>query len=53
MNDQFKWTKECERSFQELKEFLKSEKVIVNYDPKRKTRLYVDEGPEGLAATVA
>ena len=30
-----------------------SEKVMVNYNPKRKTRLYVDEGPEGVAATVA
>ena len=25
---------------------------MMNYDPKRKTRLYVDHGPGGLAASV-
>ena len=29
------------------------EKVMVNHDPKRKTRFYVDEGPECVAASVA
>ena len=52
MNVKFKWTKECE-SFQELKKLLVSEKVLVNYNSKTKTRLYLDEGPEGLVATVA
>ena len=52
-NVQFKWNKKCEESFQELKELLSSDKVMANYDPKKPTRLYVDEGPEGVAATVA
>ena len=49
----FKWTKNCEKSFRRLKELLLDETVLVNYDPERETRLYVDHGPEGIAATVA
>ena len=30
-----------------------SAKVMAHYDPARDTRLYVDEGPAGVAATVA
>ena len=52
-NVQYKWDKKCEESFQELKEMLSSDKVMANYDPKKPTRLYVDKGPEGVAATVA
>ena len=52
-NVRFKWTKECQDSFQELKSLLTSDKVMASYDPLRKTRLYVDEGPEGVATTVA
>jgi hypothetical protein len=28
-------------------------KVMANYDPGRKTRLYCDDGPHRVAATVA
>ena len=49
----FDWSEECERSFQDLKKLLTSEKVLVPYDVARKTRLYVDHGPDGLGATVA
>ena len=30
-----------------------SGKVMAHYDPNRDTRLYVDEGPAGVAGTVA
>ena len=49
----FVWTKECAESFEELKRLLVSDKVMAYYDPSRPTRLYVDEGPAGVAATVA
>ena len=52
-NVRFKWTNLCEDSFQELKELLSSDTVMANYDPSRATRLYVDDGPTGVAATVA
>ena len=49
----FEWTADCESSFRELKELLGSEQVMGYFDPQRATRLYVDEGPAGVAATVA
>ena len=49
----FNWTKECQDSFMELKRLLVSDKVMANYDPTRETRLYCDDGPKGVAATVA
>ena len=49
----FKWTEECSRSFKKLKSQLSSDTVLMNYDPSRKTRVYVDHGPDGLASTVA
>ena len=52
-NEKFTWSKECESSFQELKDLLTSDKVMACYDPRRKTRVYCDEGPQGVAATVA
>ena len=36
-----------------MKELLSSEAVLANYEVGRKTRLYVDHGPQGVAATVA
>ena len=48
----FKWTDECEQSFKKLKKMLVSDSVLVSYDTKRATRLYVDHGPHGVCATV-
>ena len=47
----FKWTKECQKSFEELKSLLCSSTVLANYELHRKTRLYVDHGPFGVAST--
>ena len=41
----FTWSKECQDSFEELKALLMSDRVMANYDPERKTRLYCDDGP--------
>ena len=49
----FEWTKQCQDAFQELKELMMSGQVMAHYDPNRETRLYVDEGPAGVAGTVA
>merc|ERR1711888_82853 len=48
----FVWSKECEDSFQELKTLLCSDTVMASYELNRKTRLYVDHGPGGVAGTV-
>ena len=49
----FVWTKECEDSFQELKNLLCSDTVMANYELNKKTRLYVDHGPGGVAGSIA
>ena len=49
----FKWTEKCEAAFTEIKNLLCSDKVMVPYDPKKRTRIHVDEGPEGIGATLA
>ena len=49
----FKWTEEMEKNFQEIKVRLCGDRVMVPYDPARKTRVYSDSGPEGTQATVA
>ena len=48
----FKWTEECEKSFNTLKELLRADTVLANYDPAKPTRVYVDHGPEGVASTL-
>ena len=53
LDKHFKWTRECQQSFDELKTRLTDETVLINYDPERQPRLYVDHGPQGLASTVA
>ena len=48
----FTWTKEHQKHFDIIKERLCGERVMVPFDPKRKTRLYTDGGPEGCQGTV-
>ena len=52
-NLKFIWSNECEKSFNELKDLLTANTVMANFETDRKTRLYVDHGPSGVAATVA
>ena len=44
---------ECQAAFRELKRLLVDSMVMVHWDGKKDTRLYVDHGPAGLGATVA
>ena len=46
----FKWSEECQKAFQKLKNMLVADTVLVNYDTRRATRLYVDHGPVGIGA---
>ena len=48
----FVWSKECEYSFQELKHLLCSDTVMANYELDKKTGIYVDHGPAGVAGTI-
>ena len=52
-NARFVWSAQCEQSFNRLKNMLTSDSVLMQYDTKRATRLYVDHGPVGVGATVA
>ena len=49
----FKWTEKCDKSFKRLKEMLVSDRVLVSYNTKRSTQLYLEHGPNGVCATVA
>ena len=49
----FTWTDKHEKHFQIIKKRLCSDKVMVPFDPARRTRCYTDGGPEGAQATVA
>ena len=49
----FKWTEDCLKSFDELKELLVSDMFICYYDPDHPTRVFMDESPVGVASTLA
>ena len=52
-NARFHWGQEQEEAFQQFKERLCSENVLVPYDTSLETRLHVDSSPVGTQATVA
>ena len=52
-NARFKWIAECKQSFKELKLLLTESQIMVNFDVKPHTRLYVNYGPGGMASTIA
>ena len=52
-NVRFHWGQEQEEAFQQIKDRLCSDDVLVPYDTSLETRLYVDSSPVGTQATVA
>ena len=52
-NAHFRWGKREQGSFEEIKNRLCSDKVLVPYDTEKATRLYVDSSSIGTQATVA
>ena len=49
----FRWGKEEKEAFKKVKQLLLDNLVLIHYDPKGKTRIYVDHGPKGLGAILA
>ena len=51
-DSEFRWTKECQQSFESVKALLSGDTVMAYFDPKRKTQLKTDAGPNGIAVTL-
>ena len=49
----FKWTAECQESFERIKQLMASDKLLEHYHPEKPTKVYVDFSPEGVSATLA
>lgn len=49
---EFRWTDNCEQSFQELKRRLTTEPVLILSDPSKEYALYTDASKEGLGAVL-
>ena len=52
-NVRFHWGQEQEEAFQQIKDRLCSDDILVPYDTSLETRLYVNSSPTGTQATVA
>ena len=52
-NVRFYWGQEQEEAFQQIKDRLCSDDILVPYDTSLETRLYIDSSPVGTQATVA
>ena len=52
-NTHFVWSPESQESFEEVKRRISDKTVLVAFNPDLQTRLYVDHGPEGIAAAIA
>lgn len=50
---EFKWTKECNISFNKVKEEITSEKVLAHYNPEQELILATDASPFGLGAILS
>ena len=48
----FIWNRNCENSIKKLKDALTSDRVMSHWAQDRPTKLFVDRGPEGIAATL-
>lgn len=47
-DEKFKWTRECEASFQKVKDDISNDNVLVHYDPNKTIILATDASPVGL-----
>lgn len=48
-NDNFKWTKECGQAFEQIKEMISSEPVLIMFDPKKPAELETDASDFAVA----
>ena len=51
-NRAWQWTSECDRAFQQAKDLLTSDRVLVHYDANLPLYLAVDASPYGLGAVI-
>ena len=49
----YKWDKECEKSFKQLKVMLASTEVLTYYDPEKPVRIEADASPYGIGAVIS
>ncbi|XP_052751530.1 uncharacterized protein K02A2.6-like [Galleria mellonella] len=52
-NSPWNWNKTCEKTFQEVKQFLSSDKVLIHYNASLPLLLTVDSSSYGLGAVLA
>lgn len=52
-NKKYIWTKECEKSFQSIKNEIISDRVLVHFDPNLPLVLATDASPVGLGAVLS
>ena len=50
-DERFRWTKECQQSFEHVKSLFSSDTILVYSHPQRTNRLETDPGPYGIAVT--
>ncbi len=48
----FKWTQDCEESYQEILNAMTNAAALKPFDPEKKTSLVTDASPDGIAASV-
>ena len=48
----FRWTKECQREFDLLKDNLREDILMQHFDPSLSTYIYVDDHQKGLSAVL-
>lgn len=51
-NKEFKWSRECEESFRNIKEHLSSEPILAIFNPKSPIYIFTDASKKGLGATL-
>lgn len=49
----WKWSKECDRAFQETKRLITSDKLLTHYDPTQPIRLACDASPYGIGCVLS
>ena len=49
----WKWTKDCTKAFQHIKDVLVSSTFVIHYDPSLPLRLAADASPYGLGAVIS
>ena len=52
-DSEFVWSKACQRAFDQVKQLLASDKILVHYDPKKPLRIACDASPVGVGVVLS